>query len=394
MSRARKGSRRAVADTESNRSGFAAIATQEDPDGDEDDDPPPDDPQSTTLLTETMAELPWKGLSYEDYKHDMSYIVRYVSPAGFWELGNPLVGWSADYLAQAYKDQNVTLKRGNTTAVGKIIAALIRWRIVPGTLYEHRLILDSYDKLLDELLESLQECELQWVSDRADEPAEFWLSPDWQVGVPANTLNGITVSSKEMKTKLCQPVQQLRSIPRTTALYSAESQNLHSGLQNPKSELLTPQASPKMQALDAFVSLASDSQEASLLSVEQIPGNAVKPESKIEVPAESNQRCFRKIPCEKSALDDGTMKQAIIWRGDFTRVHWLRVNNVASCLKMVVVLSVYQVAYPKLVGIQITAEQARDEAMIGNEFKVFDRGKVKGLSESDSTLFESVSVAR
>jgi hypothetical protein len=61
---------------------------------------------------------------------------------------------------------------------------------------------------------------------------------------------------------------------------------------------------------------------------------------------------------------------------------------------MVVVQSMYQVAYPKLVGIQITAEQARDEDMIGNAFKVFDRGKVKVLSESDSTSFESVSDVR
>jgi hypothetical protein len=40
---------------------------------------------------------------------------------------------------------------------------------------------------------------------------------------------------------------------------------------------------------------------------------------------------------------------------------------------MVVAQSMYQVAYPKLVGIQTTAEQARDEAMIGNAFKVFDQ---------------------
>ena len=198
-----------------NKSGFAALAPTEDSDGAENEDPPPDASQSQ-LLPETMAELPWKGLSYEDYKHDLSYIVKYVAPAGFWELGNPLVGWSAEDLAQAYKDQNVTLKRGNTTAVGKIIAALIRWRIVPGTLYEHRLILDSYDKLLDELLESLQECDLQWVSDRADEPAAYW-----RLGVP------VPVPTAPVPAPTLVPVQMPASAstkrPAITQAYTEQS---------------------------------------------------------------------------------------------------------------------------------------------------------------------------
>jgi hypothetical protein len=156
-----------------NKSGFAALASTEDPDGDENEGPPPDASQSL-LLPAAVAELPWANLSYEGYQRDMSCLVRFVSPAGFWELGNPIFGWSADALAKAYKDQNVTLLRGHPTTVSKIIAALIRWRVVSGTLYEHRLLKDSYDSLLDDLLDSLQFCELQWVSARADEPAAFW----------------------------------------------------------------------------------------------------------------------------------------------------------------------------------------------------------------------------
>ena len=376
--------------------------------GETDEDPPLD--TTSERVPPDRSQDPASCITYQEYCADMVILSRFVSEEGYPQIARPdkYPIPNSEVLREQYRERCYVLNRlAEDGQADHIFATLDRWNVAPETLREvpnpedlRRLFnVEKFSRIksiqsvtgflyLEMMTELFVMMNIAW---KGHEPVEFWLRPDWQVGVPAHKLNGIPASSKEMKTKLCQPVQQLRSIPSTPALYSAESQNLRSGLQNPNAELLTPHASLKMQALDAFASLASASQETSLLSVEQIPGNAVKPESKTEVPTESKQRCFREIPCAESALDDGTTKQTFIWRGDLTRVHWLRVNNVARCLTMVVVQSVYQGAYPKLVDIQVDAEQARDEAMIGNEFKVFDRGKVKIFSESDSIWFESVS---
>jgi hypothetical protein len=143
MSRSQKAgpNRRVAAENESNRSGFASLATPEDPEGaDEEETPPVAFSQTTALPPESNAEFTWKDLSYDEYKKDVLNLARFVQPAGFCVLGNPTYGMPTENLFLAYKDQSFTLKHCHLTYAEKVLTALTRWRVVPGTLYENRVV--------------------------------------------------------------------------------------------------------------------------------------------------------------------------------------------------------------------------------------------------------------
>ena len=79
-------------------------------------------------------------------------------------------------MLDAYKAACFTLKMDSSVYATRVIATLVRWHVVPETLYQYQLRDESVTKQLDELYTALCDREKQWVSPNADKPADFWRS--------------------------------------------------------------------------------------------------------------------------------------------------------------------------------------------------------------------------
>ena len=150
---------------EEHKSGYAALSQDNEEVAEEEIHNQPPDPE---------AEVPWKSLSHEEYKQDIEFLARFVHPNGFHAFGYQEVAQSLELLPMEFRAHCLTLKYDQTKYAQKVIATLSRWRAVPETLNKYRVMDRDITELLEQLHEALCDRELQWVSERADEPAVFW----------------------------------------------------------------------------------------------------------------------------------------------------------------------------------------------------------------------------